>query len=576
MKLYVVDTETFSLNSPIVLIQYQLIDTKGSNQDDSEIVLHDVWGSTIQETLDLIASFCDVGCIFFNAVFDHYHLQRLYNTLDELGKVVGYDAHPENHIEQYAQLEMQARDGLCLKPRHCLDLFLYARRGPYQSLSMNRNNVVIKRIPTVLISSLQKRLDEIIDIDAVYFARRKVYKEHNWDVEACDDPTFSDLTLRFKPSIALKVLAQHILGIDSTLARDDVFPSQFPLDLGYAPCAVTLCPDGPEVNWRCKIPSASGYKKGHAWPGIANSHIAHWRFHKLARQYAQDDITYTRDLFYHFRDEEGSTLQIDDDDSTLAAQVGSARWRGFAIDIDGIKSLRNREVLESMQAPKAPSRVWDYISPYLSAPEQQVLNGSTKATVLEALADGKEPCMECLGTAKIELQGDDARDYKAKQETHAVVRAVSNITDEPYVSTESLVANMDDADSFATFLNEQSYLPNTIEVPCPACKGTGNTGEPHPAAKYAQDCLDARQAAKKVEMWDKLLLAKRFHASFKIIGTFTSRMAGADKLNPQGIEHSKESRSQFPLSFGDLVLAGGDFMSFEVSIIDAVSNDENL
>lgn len=571
MQMYIVDTETVGLNSPVVLIQYQLIDTDETDKDNEKIVLHDVWGTPICETLDLIESFCSVGVIYFNGVFDHYHLQRLYNTLVELIKAVG-NVLPEDHIDLFAELEPKAMDGDCIKPLHILDLFLYARKGSLQSVSMNRANVTIRKVPNCLSGSLQKKLEEVIAIDDVYFARRKEYKEYDWDVESNkQDPLFSDLTLRFKPSIALKVLAQHVLGFDETLTMFDVAPPAYPISKGWCPCALSLCPDGAANNWRCKINTPTGYKKGYAWPYHIKNHIAHWRYNELARRYATDDITYTRDLYYYFRDEEDSTLQVDDDDSILAAQVGSSRWRGYSINVPRIKELRAKAVSLSEKAPKAPKKVFDYISPYLSETEINILGGSTKKTVLEALSKAFEPCMTCLGTGEIEnVKRIPSKAPKAELISTSIIK-----DKDTFVGTDELEANINDARSFETMINKQpSYIPS--QIPCPDCHGTGHTDVPHPARKYAQDCLDARSAQKKVEMWDKLLEAGRFHASFKIIGTFTSRLAGADGLNPQGIEHSLESRACFPLSFGELVLVGGDFMSFEVSIVDAVSNDPKL
>ena len=92
-------------------------------------------------------------------------------------------------------------------------------------------------------------------------------------------------------------------------------------------------------------------------------------------------------------------------------------------------------------------------------------------------------------------------------------------------------------------------------------------------------------AAKEVELYQKLILAGKFHASFNVIGALSSRMSGADGLNAQGIKHTKEVRKQFPLAwedtanFGELiqyVLCGGDFDAFEVTIADAVCDDEAL
>ena len=67
-----------------------------------------------------------------------------------------------------------------------------------------------------------------------------------------------------------------------------------------------------------------------------------------------------------------------------------------------------------------------------------------------------------------------------------------------------------------------------------------------------------------------------YNASFVVIGALSSRMAGADGLNAQGIKHTKEVRQMFPLAWPGYLLCGGDFASFEVTIADAVCNDEAL
>jgi hypothetical protein len=96
------------------------------------------------------------------------------------------------------------------------------------------------------------------------------------------------------------------------------------------------------------------------------------------------------------------------------------------------------------------------------------------------------------------------------------------------------------------------------------------------AANRARAVLNARMAQKEVELYDKLILAERFHASFKIIGTLSSRMAGADGLNPQGIKNTKEVKSAFLLAWEEFMLCGGDFESFEVAIAESVYNDPKL
>lgn len=104
-------------------------------------------------------------------------------------------------------------------------------------------------------------------------------------------------------------------------------------------------------------------------------------------------------------------------------------------------------------------------------------------------------------------------------------------------------------------------------------------GSLHPAAERAKEVLAARQAKKEIEIYDKLILAGRFHASFVVVGTLSSRMAGTDGLNPQGIKHDKYVREAFDLCDpldSRRVLCGGDFKSFEVGLAATVFDDERL
>jgi hypothetical protein len=111
---------------------------------------------------------------------------------------------------------------------------------------------------------------------------------------------------------------------------------------------------------------------------------------------------------------------------------------------------------------------------------------------------------------------------------------------------------------------------------CPTCKNKRVV--PHQAAERAREVLDARQSQYEENMYDKLLLAGRFHASFNVIGALSSRMSGGDGLNAQGIKKTKEIRGQFPLADEEEGedLSGGDFSAFEVTIAIACYGDKKL
>ena len=71
----------------------------------------------------------------------------------------------------------------------------------------------------------------------------------------------------------------------------------------------------------------------------------------------------------------------------------------------------------------------------------------------------------------------------------------------------------------------------------------------HPAAYRAKELLDIKVANKERELYDKLILAGRFHADFIVVGTKSSRMSGASGLNAQGIKATKKVRRCFPLTW---------------------------
>lgn len=94
--------------------------------------------------------------------------------------------------------------------------------------------------------------------------------------------------------------------------------------------------------------------------------------------------------------------------------------------------------------------------------------------------------------------------------------------------------------------------------------------------KRAKAVLQTRQIDKRVEIYDKLLRAGKFFASFNICGTLSNRMSGTDDLNAQGIPRDTDVRECFDLAEEGYELWGGDFDQFEVVIADAEFADPNL
>lgn len=526
------DSETCGLHGMPVLFQYAL--------DDGEIVLYDLWKHPIGETLDLIEWFLTHEMVFFNAVFDMFHLVKTYTIF----RLCPRDWIPEDHIDEIAMREPEAQDGPAIKPAHTLDLMLHSRKGAYQSL-MAREDIRIRRVPTALAYALAQVLEEKIEIDGIYFAKSHDKDAPRWNVFDVKDKEgniskdFKDVCLRFNAAGGLKFLAEYALGYAPKYHFEDVELDRKkygPKELGYSPTALSI--STPEKRWEVYRTNKKTKQKeiiGYAWPGLIKHHIKHWAENGPAREYACDDIKYTRELYTHF-----GCPPCDDDDSVLACMVPVVRWHGFQINVEGIKELRVKAQVVIDASPININKHKDvrtYIGQCLDDMEKVAIATSTNKKNLEKIRDlpewdieQDEPCTKCDGVGK----------------------------------------------------HEHGH--------CHRCNGTGEVKKGrHPAALRAEEILLVKNAVKEVELYTKLLRAGKFHASFVVVGTLSSRMSGGDGLNAQGIKGTKEVRSMFPLLWemlvqengGDpeliqYVLSGGDFDSFEVTLADAVYEDPDL
>jgi hypothetical protein len=103
-------------------------------------------------------------------------------------------------------------------------------------------------------------------------------------------------------------------------------------------------------------------------------------------------------------------------------------------------------------------------------------------------------------------------------------------------------------------------------------------------ATRCRQVIDARQAKNEAQMLARILVADRAYFLNKIVGTKSNRMSGGSEryiksngsINSQGIRKGDGTRSCFTLAKAPLVLCGGDFDGFEVSIAEAVYNDIGL
>lgn len=352
------DTETCGFHGMPVLLQYAF--------DNGEIKLHDIWGERIGTTLALIERIVDSQVYGFNLAFDWFHICKLYTTFKLFGDP---DVVPQYFVDELGRFEEFARDGDCLKPISACDLFLHARKGPYQS-TMDRHDIRIRRVPTAIAWVVAEELSKRLTLKDIYFARKKD-KKQRWVVRDREtakgniDPDFKDICLNFAPSSGLKALAADMFGEDDIInyADIEVDPAFRPEEKGWAPFARVT-----KDNWTKKI----------------EHHIKHWRYNTEARKYAAKDVDYTRRIYQAF-----GCPEAGDDDSLLSVSVAAVRWKGFAVDIPLMQALRKECLAKSENTVRDPERVKKYIWPHLTESEIAATEGSTSKKILEVIAAGE-------------------------------------------------------------------------------------------------------------------------------------------------------------------------------------------
>ncbi len=376
------DTETCGLHGVAVLLQYAI--------NDGPVILHDFFQKPVADSMAVIERICQHQVIGFNLAFDWFHLQKIYNMFE---LIQNKSLAPS--IQEMADVEMRARDGNCIKPVSAFDIMLHFRKTPLQ-VTMSRGDICIRRVPRVLAQKLADYMTEKLLFDPILFAGRKkdapIFKIKNIE----DTPHLKNIVLKFNPSGALKNFATHILGIKNTVFYDqiEIDKKLRPGEYGYAPYHAVY-----KENWK---------KKKYQWPKLIQEHIDHWQYRQDAREYASKDVVYTRNLHEYTGWNAGG-----DNDSILACQVASARWKGYALDIPKLQSLI-LDYKSKMSAPMSPSKVKEWIHPVLD-PMQLVIMGKGTGkkpltAIIETLAD-ENP--EAVRRAKAVL---DARRSKKKIE----------------------------------------------------------------------------------------------------------------------------------------------------------------
>ncbi len=521
MKTFLIDTETCGFHGIAVTIQWA--ERIGGKRGPTH--LHHIWKEPIDSTLQLIEEFVDGCVVFHNARYDWFHLSKIYNMFRYMldsGYVERSDTPISVRLDNLAHAEYQSQFGPCLKPRACVDTLILAQQGEYQSSLMDAKPVWIRRVPIGLVEPLRNLLEERTKVlPWVLFAKRKYPDAPRWGVSDCHDkngdfdPAFQDLKLSFKPSNSLKHLSAFLCEHNVRHKYEDIGYATSPAELGYAPFVKLLTDESRDWLFEDKP----------TWPALLEEHIAHWYEDQAAQEYAEDDIVMLDKLYDYFGAPES------DRDSMVACQVASCRLRGFAVDLDGAKSM-----LEDSMKIVGSARL--NVDSY-----KQVL-----AFVAEALDDEEQFILA------------NGCDQKVIDEIKMV-----------HVLEEEEECDCDEG---------QLYHQEGAEISsreCPRCEGKGVVGPgPMPVVGRVAHIELIRKHKKRIQLFDKLILAKRAYPDFNVIGAKSGRMSGAGGLNFQGVDGGKDVRSLFTLADEGWVLSAGDYSSQEIAIAATVMQDDDL
>jgi len=521
MLTYFADSETCGFHGVPVTFQWAI--------NEGPINLHHIWSEPIHKTLALIEEMVANRVVFHNARFDWFHISKIYNMFKNLDATIIPNM---CSMDFWAEREFASQYGPCLKPAACVDTLLLASKGDMQSSLMDSKPIWVRRVPVGLSRPLMNMLEERTQLPWILFANRGKPNSPRWSMSECTDEKgnpdigFKDLKLSFSPSKSLKHLAAFLCDHDVEHKFEDIAFAEFPAEEGFAPFAKLL--SSPEREWL--------YNGKPTWPALLPQHIAHWANDTDAKKYAEDDITMLRKLYNYFGSPE------DDSDSIIACQVASVRLRGFNVDLDGVREQLKKSlgiVHTAKLNVNSPKQVLGYVAEAMDTMEQFILADGCDQTVIDEIKkrdtlDEREVC-SCCDTDESIFEDDD----------------------EDGCGTENDITRVDGV--------------------CQRCEGLGTVGPgPMPVVGRVEHVELIRRHKKRVELYDKLILAKRAYPDFSVIGTKSGRMSGAGGLNFQGIDHSHEVRRLFVLADEGLVLSAGDYSSQELAIAATTMQDEDL
>ena len=384
------DTETCGLTGPAVISQRGRI--------DGPVELFNFWTNKASLGLEHIDELMRDDLVMYNAAFDSFQYNKIYNMLrlilKEKGNVKPYTLldDPEYLID----MEFRAIDGVCVKPKAGLDLMLFAQQGPYQKC-MERKEIRIRRIPLQVANELCELLNANIVFDSILFMKGDGIQ---WKVGESKDAkgvkldSFRDVYCKFKPSFSLKHIATDLGIVEQAKQFKDVGAPQeiMPSELNFAPYAKAFShiddSQWPMIHKIIKKKSVSELEKLKlpyfgTWPHFMKAQIDFWETNKEAREYASDDVVLLREMYKKF-----GCPSVGDDNSTLAFSVGACRYRGYDVDEDKLRETKENliEKVELFPEYRKTTKCLEYIQASMSPIQRVAMGQKTDKVALSKLS----------------------------------------------------------------------------------------------------------------------------------------------------------------------------------------------
>lgn len=336
------DSEGMGYTGPICLWQYAI--------DKGPVALHRVFYESIRSSLDLLEIFADQEICAWNLTHDWFHVVKMYNCLKRLSMVSDIDE-PPNPLKLY-EIERTNPCDWFIRPKAALDLMVYGTEGDYQFLK-ERRPITLHRMPRFLAYRIIQKLSNKIQYDSILFARYKKKESVGWEpVELSPpDPEFIDIRIKFNPSASLDAVGEFVVGRKKVEHDWSDFPQA----------------DAP--GWR---------PYGGAWVDYAEDFIEYWNQPKTI-EYAIRDVELLQEIHEAWGKPPAGHMN-----GELCINIANTRWKGFAIDVDTVKSTlkSSEETVAScpvnMNSPKA-------VKKYIIAPMDPLKAKIVQSTGKDAL-----------------------------------------------------------------------------------------------------------------------------------------------------------------------------------------------